>query len=390
MYQTHFRPTLIGRPLLVLTLAAIAAVGAQAGELEFRKVVINADSLYSAAVVFDVDHDGDLDIVGGGLWYEAPTWKRHVVRDVPFIRGMPDGFAAQPYDVNHDGWMDFFEVNWRSASIKWIEHPGASLGEWTAHTIVEPGPTESGRLYDIDDDGNLDLLPNGARWAAWWQLVPKKLPGGGMTTEFIRRDLPEGLAGHGIAFGDVNGDGRNDIVGRNGWAEAPEDRIHGEWTWRPEFDLGRRASVPFLVRDVDGDGDNDLIYSDAHGYGIFWHEQISTGGERTWVQHGIDETWSQAHFLLWEDLDQNGRPELIAGKRYMAHGGHDPGAHDPLTIYRYEFDRDAKKWNRWTISRDEGVGFGLDAKAVDIDADGDLDLVAPGRSGLYLLENQLK
>ncbi len=198
-----------------------------AGDLEFRKVVINADSLFSAAAVFDVDHDGDLDIVGGGIWYEAPNWERHTVRDVEIIGGMPDGFAAQPHDVNGDGWMDFFEVNWRSRSIKWIEHPGESLGEWTAHTIAEPGPMESGRLYDVDGDGRLDLLPNGARWAAWWQFLSKELPDGTKTTEFIRHELPQELAGHGIAFGDINGDGRGDVVSGNGWAEAPEDRING-------------------------------------------------------------------------------------------------------------------------------------------------------------------
>lgn len=367
-------------PLLLLT-AAIC----NADDLEFRKIVINADSLYSAAVAFDVDHDGDIDIVGGGLWYEAPTWKPHKVRDVEIIRGMPDGFAAQPYDVNHDGWMDFFEVNWRSKSIKWIEHPGKSLGEWTAHLVAEPGGMESGRLYDVDGDGNLDLVPNGVQWAAWWNLVPKD---GG--TELIRREWPQEAAGHGFAFGDVNGDGRNDMVSSKGWLEAPEDRIHGEWKWHGEFDLGRRVSVPFLVQDVDSDGDNDLIYSDAHGYGLYWQEQIRDGGQRTWRRREIDTSWSQGHFLLWEDLDQNGRSEVIGGKRYMAHGGADPGAEDTLSIYRYEYDPETRKWERWTIERGNGVGFGLDAKAVDIDADGDLDLVAPGRSGLYLLENLLK
>ncbi len=149
-------------------------------------------------------------------------------------------------------------------------------------------------------------------------------------------------------------------------------------------------SVPFLVRDVDQDGDNDLVYSIGHDYGLFWQEQVASENGRQWRKHDIDTAWSQAHFLLWEDLDQDGRSELIAGKRYMAHGGRDPGANESLTIYRYEFNPETTKWDRWTISRDDGIGFGLDAKAIDIDADGDLDLVAPGRSGLYLLENQLK
>lgn len=373
-----------------LSLLLCTAGFLQAEELEFRKVVINADSLFSAAAAYDVDHDGDIDIVGGGFWYEAPNWTQHKIRDVQHFErdGMPDGFAAQPYDVNQDGWMDFFEVNWRSSTIKWIEHPGPALGEWTAHTVVEPGNMESGRLYDIDGDGQIDLLPNGARWAAWWQFVPRTLPDGSKTTEFIRRELPAGLAGHGIAFGDINGDGRGDVIGGKGWAEAPVDRINGTWTFHPEFEIGA-VSVPFLVRDVDDDGDADLVYSIGHGYGLFWLEQGAANGERTWTRHDIDTTWSVAHYLLWEDLDGNGRPELIAGKRFMAHGDRDPGADDPQGIYRYEFNPQTKAWDKYVISNDPRVGFGLDGKAIDMDGDGDLDLVVPGRSGLYLLENLL-
>lgn len=378
-----YRALYLAATLLVAPTAVLAA------DLEFRKVTLNEDSLFSAAAAFDVDHDGDLDIIGGGLWYEAPDWTPHKIRDVEIIRGMPDGFAAQPYDVNHDGWMDFIEVNYRSASIRWIEHPGAALGEWTAHTVIEPGPMETGRLADVDGDGAPDLLVNGARWAAWWELIPRTRPDGSKTTEFVRRDLPEALAGHGFAFGDVNGDGRDDIVSSDGWAEAPEDRIVGEWTWHGEFELGR-VSAPFQVQDVDGDGDADLVYSIGHGFGLFWEEQVQQGGRRAWKHHEIDTTWSQAHFILWEDLDGDGRPEAVVGKRYMAHGGRDPGAEEPLGIYSYQFEPASKTWVKRVLSYDDGVGFGLDAKAVDIDDDGDIDLVCPGRSGLYLLENRRK
>jgi hypothetical protein len=248
---------------------------------------------------------------------------------------------------------------------------------------------ESGRLYDIDGDRQDDFLPNGAKFAAWWQLKPGLATDGAKTTEFIRHDLPAELAGHGIAFGDINGDGRGDIVSGAGWAEAPQDRIHGDWVWHGEFEIGR-VSVPFQVQDVDQDGDNDLVYSIGHDFGIFWLEQIrDDNGRRAWTKHDIDSSWSQAHFVLWEDMDGDGRKEIVVGKRYMAHEGKDPGAHEPLRIYRYQFDPAARQWRRSLISFDDGVGFGLDTKAIDIDADGDLDLVCPGRSGLHLLVNQL-
>lgn len=374
-----------------LALALVLAQSALAGELKFRKVTLNADSKFSAAAAFDVDNDGDIDIIGGGIWYEAPDWTPHKVRDVEIFEAddNPDGYAAQPYDVNQDGWMDFIEVNYRTRSLKWIENPSGTLGEWTAHTIAVPGSMESGRLVDIDDDGQIDLLPNGVRSPAWWQLIPKTLPDGSKTTEFVKHALPQELASHGIALGDINGDGRKDIVSGDGWAEAPVDRrINGTWKWHPEFEIGR-VSVPFQVRDVDEDGDADLVYSIGHGYGIFWLEQGSEGGKRTWTKHDIDTTWSVAHYLIWEDLDQNGRSGIIAGKRYQAHGTRDPGAADPQGIYSYEFIPKTRTWKKRVLSDDPLVGWGLDGKVVDVDKDGDLDLVAPGRSGLYLLENLL-
>lgn len=377
------------RLALSIAVAVVLAQSAFADILKFRKVTLNADSRFSSAAAFDVDHDGDIDIVGGGIWYEAPDWTPHKVRDVEIFKdGNPDGYSAQPFDVNQDGWMDFIEANYRTKTLKWIEHPGKSLGEWTPHLVAEPGNMESGRLYDIDGDGHVDLLANNVRVAEWWQLVPKTLANGSKTTEFVRHALPEQLATHGIAFGDVNGDGRGDVINGDGWAEAPVDRINGTWKWHGEFEIGR-VSVPFLVKDVDEDGDADLIYSIGHGYGIFWLEQRMQGSERTWTKHDIDTTWSVAHYLIWEDLDKNGTPDLIAGKRYQAHGDRDPGAADPQGIYRYEYDTATKTWGKFVISDDPLVGWGLDGKVVDVDQDGDLDLVAPGRSGLYVLENLL-
>ncbi|MBT5708682.1 MAG: VCBS repeat-containing protein, partial [Verrucomicrobia bacterium] len=106
-----------------------------------------------------------------------------------------------------------------------------------------------------------------------------------------------------------------------------------------------------------------------------------------WVKHLIDKTWSQGHSPLWADLDGNGRPEFIDGKRYWAHEGRDPGAKDPLVIYRYEFDPSNRTWVRNTIQENGPAGVGLDPKVADLDLDGDLDLVFPGRSGLYWYEN---
>jgi dienelactone hydrolase len=379
------------RTTLILLLSALPHT-THAGQPQFRLHVLNAESTYSACAAVDVNRDGKLDVVGGGWWYEAPHWTPHFVRDVEVIRGRYDDYSNLPMDVDGDGWSDLVSANYRSAKIYWIEHPGEKLGPWATHEIAAPGPSETARLVDVDADGRLDLLPNGTSYAAWWELVREEA-GGRAGIQWVRHELPKELAAHGIGFGDVDGDGRGDLVGPRGWFQAPEDRRNGTWQWHKEFELHRDACIPILVFDVDGDGDNDVVWSRAHSTGLYWYEQVRHGGEaqgpRRWVLHAIDTSSSQAHALLFGDLDNDGQPEVVAGKRYLGHDGRDLGEYDPMIISAYTFQRDTKTWRRNVISVGGAAGFGLDPKLVDLDADGDLDIIGPGRSGLFWFENLL-
>jgi hypothetical protein len=299
--------------------------------------------------------------------------------------------------VNQDGWPDLVSVNYRSKSLYWVEHPGGSLqGPWKRHVIDTPGPSETGRTFDINGDGRLDVLPNGTNFAAWYEIQRDAESGG---VHWLRHRLPDPLAGHGIGFGDINGDGRNDVVGPRGWAEAPSDARGGRWLWHDDFQLDRDCSIPILVWDVDGDGDNDLVWGRGHDYGLYMLEQRREPGAAgakntvrksttTWRRHKIDESWSQAHSILLADLDGDNRPELVAGKRYFGHDGKDPGANEPMVVYAYQFNRASNCWTRRLIHQGEKCAFGLDPKAADVDGDGDIDLLCPDRSGLYLLENR--
>lgn len=114
-------------------------------------------------------------MVSGGFWYEALNWKRHFLREVEMIRGRYDDDSNLPLDVNADGWKDLVSCNYRSQSIYRVQNPGPSKGlPWTRKVVDKPGAMETGRLVDVDGDGRLDVLPNGVKFAAWWEVVAPK------------------------------------------------------------------------------------------------------------------------------------------------------------------------------------------------------------------------
>ena len=360
----------------------------RAQEPVFRQHNLNPESTYSACAVMDVNHDGVMDVVSGGWWYEGPGFKRHFLRDVQMIRGRYDDYSNLPMDVNGDGWLDLVSANYRSESIYWVEHPGANLKPWNVHVIAKPGPMETGRLVDVNADGQIDLLPNPVKFAAWWEVIPPAGPES--KPQWIRHDLPHEAAAHSVGFGDINGDGRDDIVATRGWLEAPEDRRKGTWRWHADFRLERDAGIPILVFDVDEDGDNDVVWGRGHNIGLYWLEHHpDRPADTRWTRHAIDTSWSQPHSLLLVDIDGDGRAELVTGKRYMGHNGKDPGEFDPLAIYWYKFSSVSRTWHRHAISLGGSAGVGLDPKVADLDGDGDIDLVVAGRSGLFWFENLL-
>jgi dienelactone hydrolase len=369
--------------LFACLIVAETHVAVSAAEMpRFRVHILNADSEFSAAAALDVDSDGKLDVVSGGWWYEAPTWKKRFLRDVTRIRGRFDDYSNLPLDVNGDGRLDLVSANYRSQSIFWVENPGKAGAAWTTHKVAQPGAMETGRLADVDGDGRLDVLPNGTKFAAWWSV---ERDSGNVVWK--RHPLPEEAAGHGVGYGDVDGDGRGDLVNARGWFKAPEDPRTERWTWQPEFELHRDCSIPIEVRDVDNDGDADVIWARGHKTGLYWLEQVKRDGKRSWTMHAIDTSIAQAHALLVGDLDGDGRPELIAGKRYLGHDGKDLGEWDPMFVAAYFFDSKLRTWHKSVLSTGGVAGFDLDPKIVDLDGDGDLDVLCPTRHGLSWLEN---
>ncbi|MFO0981025.1 MAG: PVC-type heme-binding CxxCH protein [Planctomycetota bacterium] len=344
------------------------------GAAEWRRTVINAASNFEAAGVADFDRDGHLDIVCGDHWYAGPTWAQRSVTSIAEEGGYRLDFANVPCDVNGDGWVDVISCNWHRQSVVWRENPGPSGGAFREHLVDTPGHMETAIAVDVDQDGVLDFLPNVAERTVWYGVANGTL---------VRYDVSSSVGGHGIGFGDVNGDGRGDIVVATGWFEAPVDRHHGEWLWHADWSLGA-VGIAIIVHDWNGDGRADLFFGMGHDYGVGWLEQLAGG---TWQRHEIDHDWSQAHALCLADVDGDGVPEVITGKRKYAHTT-DPGAEDQMAIYAYAFARDRQAFTRTAIHRGDGDGLGLAPVVIDIDRDGDLDLVLPGKSGLYLYQQE--
>jgi hypothetical protein len=357
--------------------------------LKFRKVLI-ADERYESAGVFDVNNDGVLDIVSGAWWYEGPDFKvKHKIGEIKAFGEYYDDFSHIPLDINGDGYTDYICGGWWGNTLRWRENPGDPAKEWPEHIIAETGSIETTRAWDVDGDGELEIVPN----CPGGPLVVYKLirdAQGKGTGKFAAHTIRTEKQGHGLGCGDIAGKGRADFVLYNGWLEAPADAFHGQWQFHPfGFDLGA-ASVPILVLDVNGDGLNDLIVGGAHRYGLDWYEQVrSAGGEITWLKHPIDPYNSQYHDLQWVDIDGDGAPELITGKRYRAHNDNDPGTFDGVGTYYF-------KWNGESFSKQiidfgptrYGKGCGIFFAVADLNGDGRLDIVAPGKDGLVVFYNE--
>jgi FG-GAP repeat. len=367
---------------LLLFAVFLLTVAATQAQIHFKKVLIAAESFESAAV-FDVNKDGHPDIISGAFWYEGPGFvKRHYIGAVARHGEFYDDFSTIPLDVNGDGFTDFITGGWWGNTVRWRENPGTAKKEWTEHIIGECGNVETTRAWDIDGDGIEEVVPNNPGKPLLCFKLNKS------TGQFTKHQVAD-KQGHGIGFGDINGDGRGDLIISEGWLEAPNNPWKEKWQLHKEFQLGE-TGIPIIVADINGDGRNDMIVGQGHDYGLHWYEQKSEGGKRIWTKHAIDPFNSQYHTLMWEDIDGDHKPELITGKRYRAHNDNDPGSADPYGLYYF-------KWNGESFTKQiicygvfgVGKGTGNYFAIADLRKTGRKDIVVAGKDGLFVFFNEL-
>jgi hypothetical protein len=380
--------------LILITVSGFTLAQTPGSEVKFKKIHLWDEFYTEAATVGDVNKDGKTDIIAGARWFEAPDWRVHDIwkpKRFDYTKGYSDSFLNFMMDVNEDGWLDLILFDFPGKEVYWLENPAGVEALWKRSLIDSVASNESPFMADIDSNGKQDLVfsNNKTGQMNWWSSTVKA-----KKVTWKRNAISEanakatGMFAHGLGWGDINSDGIKDVIVLGGWWEGPKDMKTSPWRFH-EANLGYPCSQ-MLTYDFDSDGDTDVVSSSAHDYGLWWHEQVKDKNQNVaFVRHVIDSTFSELHSIELEDVNNDGLPDLITGKRFYSHQGHGPGGQEPAMVYWFELLKDGKQkpvWVRHPIDNNSGVG--IQFEAVDMNKDGKLDFVIGNKNGVFYFEQQ--
>ncbi|HEX8313239.1 MAG TPA: VCBS repeat-containing protein [Chthoniobacteraceae bacterium] len=411
-------------PLLPTTLLISAGL-LLTGEVQsgsFEKKQLTDQFWAEGANVGDFNRDGQLDLVYGPYWWAGPDFKeRHeyapatqtfkvkkedgTEQTIPGFEGAlgrnnaySKNFFAFTHDFNADGWTDILILGFPGEASWWFENPQGKGGEWKRHTALDVTENESPTFLDLTGDGKPELVcssgghlgfaePDSANPTAKWKWRP--ISPKGRWQRFT----------HGIGVGDVNGDGRMDLLENEGWWEQPES-LAGDPVWKKHDALFGSGGAQMFAYDVNGDGKNDVITSlEAHGYGVAWFEQTNDGGAVGWTKHLIvgktpqenpqGVAFSQPHALALADMDGDGLLDLVTGKRFWAHGpGGDPEPNATPVLYWFQLQRSGGKASYTAHLIDDASGVGTQVVTTDVNGDKKPDVVVGNKRGAFLFQQR--
>lgn len=404
---------MIARTRMFLALGLLAAlVGStpsRAGDgdsaVSWKKTTVEGKFRSEGVAIADVNKDGKTDVLIGDSWYEAPSWTKHDIRKPgnygDGLHSYSDCMCCWTDDVNGDGWVDQIVVGFPGAPAAWYENPKGKSGHWPRHEIWHSACNETPLFADLFGDGHRVLVmgwqPKGKDnegQMAWFT------PGSDVNQPWEMHAISEPSRpghvipgtfrfSHGLGVGDINGDGRKDVICTGGWWEQPETgrKSASAWTFHPAK-LGD-AVADMIVYDVNHDGKADVIASSAHQFGIWWFEQGEVkDGSPVFTRHDLfPRLVSETHALIAADINRDGQVDLITGKRFWSHGKNEPGSDKPARIYWFEARHgDDGKVTFTPREVDDASGIGTQFVVADFNGDGLLDIVTSNKKGVFVLE----
>jgi len=342
--------------------------------------------------VADINKDGKIDIIAGGVWYQNPGWEPHAFY-VADTKKYIDNTLSEVYDIDGDGYLDILgdrtpvqgEIY---SELFWLKNPGPPYaGIWEQYLMTtEHQFLEIIKFVDIDGDNRVEMITVDDGWGKNGGLriyeIPSEPAHPNQQDWKWRWVVNKTL--HGLAIDDLNNDGMPDIASDFRWYERV---AHGEWIEHampapPREDHGdshKRGHLTMhsVIYDIDADGDKDILWARAHNYGIFWME--SDGGSTpAFTRHEIlpGQLPATIHGAAYGDIDGDGDLDIFAGKSRYKHN--DPGERDPLDLFWVELVRSESEvtWIKHQLADDLNMGFG--PAIADIDTDGDMDLIMGG------------
>jgi hypothetical protein len=366
--------------------------------VKWKKTTLDPKFRAEGVAVADVNRDGKNDILVGDFWYEAPNWTPHEIRKPgnygDGAKTYSDAFLCWADDFNNDGWSDILVLAMPGKPAKWYENPKGKPGHWKERVAWKSSCNEGPIFMDIFGDGKRRLVMASCEEGQMGWFEPSANIDAPWTMHPISKAIKEGAEvwgvnqfDHGLGAGDMNGDGRADIIVRQGWWEQPADVKTRKEPWPfHTANLGEDCANIWPI-DGDDDGQMDAVTSSAHKRGIWFHRRTPTRpGE--FRRSTLFDGFTQSHALAYEDINGDGAKDFITGKRWWAHGP--TGDVDPMAtpvLYWFEVKKAPNAVPTLVPHLiDTNSGIGTQFQVADINGDNLLDIAIANKKGVFVFE----